>query len=135
LASKHAGLEDKQYKKINKIIQMDQTNEENNKLDIKLQRLFIENHIDSLSKEDHIYIFKIIQPHIKKSSTTDQDTVVDISRLPDNVIVEVKNMIEVCLDNNKRNEDMKKYKNEHESNMIRLENELLQKSKDLSFNS
>jgi len=133
--NKHAGLEDKQYKKINKIIQMDQTNEENNKLDIKLQRLFIENHIDSLSKEDHIYIFKIIRPHIKKSSTTDQDTVVDISRLPDNVIVEVKNMIEVCLDNNKRNEDMKKYKNEHESNMIRLENELLQKSKDLSFNS
>lgn len=110
--------------------------EENNKLDIKLQRLFIENHIDSLSKEDHIYIFKIIRPHIKKSSTTDQDTVVDISRLPDNVIVEVKNMIEVCIDNNKRNEDMKKYKNEHESNMIRLENELLQKSKDLSsFNS
>jgi len=133
--NKHAGLEDKQYKKINKIIQMDQMNEENNKLDIKLQRLFIENHIDSLSKEDHIYIFKIIRPHIKKSSTTDQDTVVDISRLPDNVIVEVKNMIEVCLDNNKRNEDMKKYKNEHESNMIRLENELLQKSKDLSFNS
>ena len=108
--------------------------EETNKSEIKLYRLFIEQNIDLLSKEDHIYIFKIIQHYIKRNATTDQDTVVDISRLPDNVIIEMKNMIEVCLANNKRNEDIKKYKNEHETNMIRLENELIQKSKDLSFN-
>lgn len=108
--------------------------EETNKSEIKLYRLFIEQNIDLLSKEDHIYIFKIIRYYIKRNATTDQDTVVDISRLPDNVIIEMKNMIEVCLANNKRNEDIKKYKNEHESNMIRLENELIQKSKDLSFN-
>ena len=108
--------------------------EETNKSEIKLYRLFIEQNIDLLSKEDHIYIFKIIRHYIKRNATTDQDTVVDISRLPDNVIIEMKNMIEVCLANNKRNEDIKKYKNEHESNMIRLENELIQKSKDLSFN-
>jgi hypothetical protein len=108
--------------------------EETNKSEIKLYRRFIEQNIDLLSKEDHIYIFKIIRHYIKRNATTDQDTVVDISRLPDNVIMEMKNMIEVCLDNNKRNEDMKKYKNEHENNMIRLENELIQKSKDLSFN-
>lgn len=95
----------------------------------KIDRLFIEQHIDSLSKEDHIYIFKIVRPYIAASATTDQDTIVDLSKLPDAILMEVKGMVEVCIFNNKRKEDIGKYNNEHEHNMIRLENDLLNRSK------
>ena len=102
---------------------------------VKSQRIFIEQNIDSLTKEDHIIIFKIIRPYINRNATTDQDTVVDLSKLPDNILKEVKNMVEVCLFNNKRKEEKEKYKNEHENNMLRLENELLEKSKNMSFSA
>ena len=99
----------------------------------KIDRLFIEQHIDSLSKEDHIYIFKIVRPYINKNATSEQDTIVDLSRLPDNILMEVKNMVEVCIYNNKRKEDIGKYSNEHENNMARLEKNLVQRSKNQPF--
>lgn len=99
----------------------------------KIDKLYIEQHIDSLSKEDHIYIFKIVRPYINHNATTEQDTIVDLSRLPDNILMEVKNMVEVCIYNNKRKEDIGKYNNEHESNMARLEKDLVQRSKNQKF--
>lgn len=99
----------------------------------KIDRLFIEQHIDSLLKEDHIYIFKIVRPYISESATTEQDTIVDLSRLPDNILMEVKNMVEVCIYNNKRKEDIGKYNNEHENTMAKLEKDLVQRSKNQSF--
>jgi hypothetical protein len=99
----------------------------------KIDRLFIEQHVDSLSKEDHIYIFKIVRPYINKNATSEQDTIVDLSRLPDNILMEVKNMVEVCIYNNKRKEDIGKYSNEHENNMARLEKNLVQRSKNQPF--
>jgi hypothetical protein len=99
----------------------------------KIDRLFIEQYIDTLSKEDHIYIFKIVRPYINQNTTTEQDTIVDLSRLPDNILMEVKNMVEVCIYNNKRKEDIGKYSNEHENNMARLEKNLVQRSKNQPF--
>lgn len=95
----------------------------------KIDKLFIEQHIDSLSKEDHIYIFKIVRPYINQNATTEQDTIVDLSHLPDNILMEVKNMVEVCIYNNKRKEDIGKYNSEHENNMARLEKDLVQRAK------
>lgn len=98
-------------------------------LEKKKDRIFIEQNIDSLSKEDHIYIFKIVRPYIKPTATSEQDTVVDISKLPDGILMEVKNMVNVCLLNNKRKEDIGKYSNEHVQVMNKLEKELTQRSR------